>query len=95
MPPAHGFSLRFTAVHSAYLLLEVSRNARLPCDAPLHTFVGFVGALGLAFALVDFLHDVFKDPMPPVTKLEQGSQLECGCVGLVLVGRAGGSPFVR
>jgi len=56
-----------------YLLLEVRKNWLLPCDAPLHSFVGAVGLLGLAISLLDFLHDVFKDPMPPLTKAEQTS----------------------
>ena len=29
--------------------------------------------LGVCVALVDFIADVFKDPMPPVTKAEQMS----------------------
>jgi len=56
-----------------YLLIEVKRNWLLSCDAPLHSFVGAVAMLGLAISLVDFLHDVFKDPMPPLTKAEQSS----------------------
>jgi len=56
-----------------YLLIEVKRNWLLSCDAPLHSFVGAVAVLGLAISLVDFLHDVFKDPMPPLTKAEQSS----------------------
>jgi len=56
-----------------YLLIEVKRNWLLSCDVPLHSFVGAVAMLGLAISLVDFLHDVFKDPMPPLTKAEQSS----------------------
>ena len=56
-----------------FLLLEVRRNWFLPCDVPLHTFVGAVAVLGLGLTLIDFLHDVFKDPMPPLTKAEQSS----------------------
>jgi len=56
-----------------YLLLEVQRNWLLPCDAPLHVFVGAVALLGLVISLADFLHDVFKDPMPPISKAEHSS----------------------
>ena len=51
------------------------KNWDLPCDAPLHVFVGAVAALGLALSLADFFHDVFKDPMPP-TRAEQAARLE-------------------
>ena len=37
-----------------------------------HLFVGVVGISGLLLTVIDFLSDVFKDPMPPMTKLEQG-----------------------
>ena len=43
-----------------YMLLEVHRSWRSPCDAPLHTFVLGVAALGVAIALCDFIADVFK-----------------------------------
>ena len=55
-----------------FFLLEVRKNWDLPCDAPLHVFVGAVAALGLALSLADFFHDVFKDPMPP-TRAEQAA----------------------
>jgi hypothetical protein len=54
-----------------FMLLEVILSSKLPCDAPLHTFVLGAAVLGLFIAIVDFVADVFKDPMPPVTKLEQ------------------------
>jgi hypothetical protein len=56
-----------------YLLVEVRRNWLLACDAPLHVFVGAVAVLGLGLSVLDFMHDVFKDPMPPLTKAEQSS----------------------
>ena len=49
------------------------RSWQLPCDAPLHTFVLGAACLGLVLALTDFIADVFRDPMPPLTKQEQSA----------------------
>jgi len=53
-----------------YLLLEVRRSWSLPCDVPLHLFVSLFAVGGVALSLADFLREIFKDPMPPLTKLE-------------------------
>lgn len=53
------------------MILEVMLSRALPCDAPLHAFVLGAAVLGLGMTLADFVADVFKDPMPPVTKIEQ------------------------
>jgi len=52
------------------MLLEVVRSWQLACDVPLTTFVLGASGLGLGMALSDFVTDVFKNPMPPLTKLE-------------------------
>ena len=59
-----------------FMLIEVGRSWRLPCDAPLKSFVLVAAALGISLALTDFVADVFKDGMPPVTKLEQTAAKE-------------------
>jgi len=59
-----------------FMAIEVVRSWRLPCDAPLHAFVIGAAGLGLAAALADFVADVFRDPMPPVTKVEQSQAKE-------------------
>jgi hypothetical protein len=76
MAPTSNFALFVNTTALCWLftffLLEVRKNWDLPCDAPLHVFVGAVAALGLALSLADFFHDVFKDPMPP-TRAEQAA----------------------
>jgi len=76
-----------------FMIVEARRSWALPCDAPLGTYVLGVGALGVLLAVLDFVIDVFKDPMPPITKLEQAKANEgrrrkliaYGWVGLVVV----------
>jgi hypothetical protein len=58
------------------MMLEVGRSWSMPCDAPLTTFVLVVASFGMIAALVDFAGEVFKDPMPPMTKLEQSRAKE-------------------
>jgi hypothetical protein len=43
-----------------FMLVEVWRGWRLPCDVPLHTFVLVAAVLGVAVALADFIADVFR-----------------------------------
>ena len=38
-----------------FMLIEVSRSWRLPCDAHLHAFVLGAAILGVTLALVDFI----------------------------------------
>lgn len=59
-----------------YLLLEASHSWTLPCDVPLQSFVTTFALVGIALSLADFLREVFKNPMPPLTKLEQSSARE-------------------
>ena len=54
-----------------FMLVEVKRSWMLPCDVPLPGFVLGVALLGLLLTLAGFVGAVFKDQMPPVTKLEQ------------------------
>ncbi len=54
-----------------YFLFEAHRSWDQPCAQPLRTFVGVTAAAGLTFTLLDFMRDVFQDPMPPMTKVEQ------------------------
>merc|ERR1712046_535574 len=56
-----------------FMLVEARRSWYLPCDAPLPAYVAVVGGAGLLLAIMDFVADVFKDPMPPMTKLEQSN----------------------
>ena len=59
-----------------YMLLEASHSFRLPCDAPLPTFVVGAAGVGLALALGSFISEVFRDPLPPVTKVEHARARE-------------------
>ena len=74
-----------------FMLIEVSRSWRLPCDAHLHAFVLGAASLGVTLALVDFIADVFKDPLPPMTRSEQTEMREerkrkLKAYGYILVG---------
>ena len=76
--PASTFGLYVNTAALAWLfgfmIIEARSAATLPCDAPLGTYVLGVGAIGMAMCLFDFVLEVFKDPMPPLTKLEQAKQ---------------------
>ena len=54
-----------------YMMLEVGRAWYSPCDVPLHSYVSLFAVTGIALSVADFLRAIFKDPMPPITKLEQ------------------------
>ena len=42
-----------------FMLVEAHRASGVPCDAPLGTFVGGIGLLGVTLAVVSFVRDVF------------------------------------
>jgi len=59
-----------------FMIVEVCRSWGLPCDAPLAMYVLGVSAIGLLLSLVDFVLDIYRDPMPPITKLEHTRAME-------------------
>jgi len=60
----------------AFIIVEARRSWGVPCDVPLVEYVLGVGVIGVCLAVADFVREVFKDPMPPITKLEQAKQKE-------------------
>ena len=59
-----------------FLLLEARRSWSLPCDVPLASFVLGAGVLGMLLTVASFVGEVYADPLPPVTKLEQSRARE-------------------
>jgi len=53
-----------------FMVFEARRAWDLACDQPLAEFVLGVGVLGVSLSLMEFIANIFKDPMPPITKLE-------------------------
>jgi len=69
-----------------FMIVEVYQSWSLPCDAPLATYVLGVSTLGLLLSLLDFILEIFRDPMPPITKLEHTKAKEDRSRRLVMFG---------